>query len=111
MNHLFSKKGEFPVPFLLLSPAYMLTGYNLKDYVKGGVKVSDGTTTMIVLTDAKDASGAAGADGVDDNDNSLITKGKAYELAAKELLAANQIGDTEGSAKVGKSSGIHFKSV
>ena len=58
---------------------------NLKDYVKGGVKVSDGTTTMIVLTDAKDASGAAGADGVDDNDNSLITKGKAYELAAKEL--------------------------
>ena len=74
---------------------------NLKDYVKGGVKVSDGTTTMIVLTDAKDASGAAGADGVDDNDNSLITKGKAYELASKELLAANQIGDTEGSAKVG----------
>ena len=56
---------------------------------------------MIVLTDAKDASGAAGADGVDDNDNSLITKKKAYELAAKELLAANQIGDTEGSAKVG----------
>ena len=74
---------------------------NLKDYIKGGVKVSDGTTTLTVLNDAKDATGAAGNDGVDDNDNSLITKKKAYELAAKELLAANQIGDTEGSAKVG----------
>ena len=74
---------------------------NLKDYIKGGVKVSDGTTTLTVLNDAKDATGAVGNDGVDDNDNSLITKKKAYELAAKELLAANQIGDTEGSAKVG----------
>ena len=74
---------------------------NLKDYIKDGVKVSDGTTTLTVLNDAKDATGAAGNDGVDDNDNSLITKKKAYELAAKELLAANQIGDTEGSAKVG----------
>ena len=74
---------------------------NLKDYIKGGVKVSDGTTTLTVLNDAKDATGAVGNDGVDDNDNSLIIKKKAYELAAKELLAANQIGDTEGSAKVG----------
>ena len=74
---------------------------NLKNYIKGGVKVSDGTTTLTVLNDAKDATGAVGNDGVDDNDNSLITKKKAYELAAKELLAANQIGDTEGSAKVG----------
>ena len=73
---------------------------NLKDYVKGGVKVSDGTTTLTVLTDAKNASGAAGADGVDDNDTSVITKQKAYELAGKELLAANQIGDTEGNAEV-----------
>ena len=24
MNHLFSKKGEFPVPFLLPSPAYIM---------------------------------------------------------------------------------------
>ena len=83
---------------------------NLKDYVKGGVKVSDGTTTMIVLTDAKDASGAAGADGVDDNDTSVITKQKAYELAGKELLAANQIGDTEGHASVtnGDGTGLAF---
>ena len=52
------------------------------------------------MTDAKNASGAAGADGVDDNDTSVITKQKAYELAGKELLAANQIGDTEGNAEV-----------
>lgn len=49
---------------------------NLKDYIKGGVKVSDGTTTLTVLNDAKDATGAVGNDGVDDNDNSLITKKK-----------------------------------
>lgn len=49
---------------------------NLKDYIKGGVKVSDGTTTLTVLNDAKDATGAVGNDGVDDNDNSLITKEK-----------------------------------
>ena len=87
-----------------------VTVANLKDYVKGGVKVSDGTTTMTVLTDAKDASGAAGADGVDDNDTSVITKQKAYELAGKELLAANQIGDTEGHASVtnGDGTGLAF---
>ncbi len=38
--------------------------------------------------------------GVDKNDNSVITKQKAYELAGKELLAANQIGDTVGNAEV-----------
>ncbi len=30
----------------------------------------------------------------------LLQIKKAYELASKELLAANQIGDTENSAKV-----------
>ena len=77
-----------------------VTVANLKDYVKGGVKVSDGTTTMTVLTDAKDASGAAGADGVDDNDNSVISAEKAYSLAKDELVAANHIGDTENTAAV-----------
>ena len=42
------------------------------------------------------------ANKIDDNDTSVISKTKAYELAAKELLAANQIGDTEDNAKVGK---------
>ena len=57
------------------------------------VKFADGTT-MKVMTDV-------GTDGIDDNDSSVISKAKAYELASKELLAANQIGDTEGNANVG----------
>lgn len=34
-------------------------------------------------------------DGVDDKDSTVISVQKAYELAGKELLKANQIGDTE----------------
>ena len=60
------------------------------------VKFANGTT-MKAMTDA---AGGADADGVDDNDSSVISKAKAYELASKELLKANQIGDTEGNAKV-----------
>ena len=66
-----------------------------KTLIAGGatVKFTDGTT-MKVMTDATD-------DGVDDNDSSVISKNKAYLLASEELLKANQIGDTEGNAKVG----------
>ena len=70
-----------------------VTVANLKDYVVGGVSVTVGTEKAVAMTDA-------GGDGIDDNDTSIITKTKAYELASKELLAANQIGDTEGNAKV-----------
>ncbi len=69
---------------------------NLKEYVTGGITVKVGTESVTVMTDA--AGGAA--DGVDDNDTTLITKQKAYELAGKELLAANSIGDTENHASV-----------
>ena len=68
---------------------------NLKEYVKGGVTVKVGTESATAMTDV-----AGVADGVDDNDVTLITKQKAYELAGKELLAANSIGDTEGHASV-----------
>ena len=61
------------------------------------VKFANGTT-MKAMTDA---AGGADADGVDDNDSSVISKNKAYLLASEELLKANQIGDTEGNAKVG----------
>ena len=61
------------------------------------VKFADGTT-MKAMTGADD--------GVDDNDSSVISKGQAYVLAAKELLAANQIGDTEGNAKVGTAANV-----
>ena len=77
-----------------------VTFADLKEYIVGGKTVSDGKTTVKVMTDAKDATGAAGTDGVDDNDATVISKDHAYELAKKELLAANQIGDTKGSANV-----------
>ncbi len=65
-----------------------------KGLIKEGATVKFGTDEYSVMTDA-------GKDGIDDNDTSVISKAKAYELASKELLAANQIGDTENSAKVG----------
>jgi len=68
--------------------------------IGAGDKVSDGTTTLTAMTDAKDATGAANADGIDDNDNSVITAEKAYSLAKDELVAANHIGDTENTAAV-----------
>ena len=75
------------------------------DNLKALAAVAGKTTTVnsksvTVMTDAKNAAGGAGTDGVDDNDSTIITKNHAYELASKELLAANQIGDTKGSAKV-----------
>ena len=65
-----------------------------KALIKEGATVKIGTDEYSVMTDA-------GKDGIDDNDASVISKDKAYVLASKELLAANQIGDTENSAKVG----------
>ena len=59
-----------------------------------------GTKSVTLINDAGTNGGTAD-DGIDDTNTSIISKGKAYELAAKELLAANQIGDTEGNAKVG----------
>ena len=56
--------------------------------------ISVGAKSVTLMADAD-------ADGIDDADTSIISKKKAYELASKELLAANQIGDTEGKAKVG----------
>ena len=64
-----------------------------KALVKEGATVKVGTDEYKVMTD-KDANG------IDDTDASVISKDVAYNLASKELLAANQIGDTKGSAKV-----------
>ena len=60
--------------------------------VKG--KITAGANSVTTITDV-------GNDGIDDNDKSVITKEKAYMLAADELLKANKIGDTENSARVG----------
>ena len=72
---------------------------DLDALVKGGVTVEyKGKSATVMMDDG--TKGGAVADGVDDLDPSIITDKKAYELASKELLAANQIGDTENSAKV-----------
>ena len=66
----------------------------LKTAAKAGATVS---VAGKELTSLKDADATAG---VKSNDPTVITKTKAYELAKKELLAANQIGDTKGTAAV-----------
>ena len=72
---------------------------DLDKLVKGGVTVEYKGQSVTAMTDDGTKGGAA-TDGVDDLDPSIIADKKAYELASKELLAANQIGDTENSAKV-----------
>ena len=72
---------------------------DLDALVKAGVIVEYNGQSATVITDDGQKGGTA-TDGVDDLDPSVITAKKAYELASKELLAANQIGDTENSAKV-----------
>ena len=76
------------------------------DYTVATIKaLTSGTVSVnnksITLMDDSGAKGGTQNDGIDDTNTSVISKGKAYELAAKELLDANQIGDTEGNAKVG----------
>ena len=69
------------------------TSYEELAKKEGEFSVGNQTLTKKTIKDVN-------TDGIDDDDSSLITIEKAYELASKELLAANQIGDTEGSAKV-----------
>ena len=75
-----------------------VTVENLKDYVSGGTTVKVGTKSATAMVDA-------GTDGVDDNDATVITKEKAYELAGNALLQANSIGDTKGNAEVKNADG------
>ncbi len=64
-----------------------------KALVKDGATVKVGTDEYKVMTDKDN-------NGIDDTDASVISKDVAYGLASKELLAANQIGDTKGVAAV-----------
>ena len=67
--------------------------------IAGGDVVSDGTKT---LTAMKDGANAAGADGIDDNDSTVITAGKAYQLQTAEIVKASSIGtDTAATVKDG----------
>ena len=62
-------------------------GNNGKITIVGGDVVSNGTKT---LTAMKDVAGAA--DGIDDNDSTVITAKKAYQLQTAEIVKASSIG-------------------
>ena len=61
---------------------------DLKALVTAGSTVTIGTKTYTAMTDAA----GAGADGIDDNDSTVITAGKAYQLQTAEIVKASSIG-------------------
>ncbi len=54
--------------------------------IGAGDVVSNGTKTLTVMKDANVA------DGIDDNDSTVITDGKAYQLQTAEIVKASSIG-------------------
>ena len=65
---------------------------DLKTLVTGGSTVTIGTKTYTAMKDATN-------DGIDDNDSSIITAAKAYELETAEIVKASSIGtDTNATA-------------
>ena len=84
------------------------TGGKEDEEKKAGKYTADEAKTLITegatvtFANGQTLKAMTGADdGIDDNDNTIITAKKAYELASKELLDANQIGNTSGEVKVG----------
>ena len=69
-----------------------------------GSTITVGSKSVTLMQD-DGAKGGTANDEIDDVDSTVISKTKAYELASKELLAANQIGDTKGNATVTKADG------
>ena len=61
---------------------------DLQGLVKEGSTVTIGTKTYTAMTDKA----GAGADGIDDNDSTVITAGKAYQLQTAEIVKASSIG-------------------
>ena len=55
--------------------------------IAAGDVVSDGTKTLTAMKDV-----AGGADGIDDNDSTVITAKKAYQLQTAEIVKASSIG-------------------
>ena len=66
----------------------------LSALVSDGDKVTFGTQTYVAMTE--DTTGGKKADGVGDNDGSVISAKKAYELIANELRVASNIGVDPG---------------
>ena len=72
----------------------LLSAASLKELVNDGAKVIVGTQTYVAMTETK-------KDGIGDNDASVISANKAYELIQNELVKAGSIGADPGSeAKV-----------
>ncbi len=67
----------------------------IKAAINKGGTASKGAKSITGLNDTD-----AKKDGISNTDASVISREKAYELASKELLAANHIGDTKGTAAV-----------
>ena len=68
----------------------LLSQASLKDLVNDGAKVIVGTQTYVAMTDTN-------KDGIGDNDASVITADKAYELIKNELVKASSIGTDPGA--------------
>ncbi|MDD7333729.1 MAG: flagellin [Lachnospiraceae bacterium] len=67
----------------------LLTKESIADLVKDTDKVIVGTQTMIAMTDANN-------DGIGDNDGSVVSAKKAYNLIADELRKSSSIGADAG---------------
>ena len=70
---------------------------DLKKLVTAGSTVSDGINTLTAMKDATN-------DGIDDNDSTVITAKKAYQLETTEILKASNIG-TDTAATADKNTG------
>ena len=68
-------------------PANKLTKASIETLVVGGATVEVGGKKAFVITDK-----APNADGIDDNDSTVITAGKAYQLQTAEIVKASSIG-------------------
>ena len=68
-------------------PANKLNKASIEALVVGGATVEVGGKKAFVITDK-----APNADGIDDNDSTVITAGKAYQLQTAEIVKASSIG-------------------
>ena len=87
-------KGGYYLDGVVSATSTAKSSADLKGFATAGSTVSAAGKE---ITSMKAADVTAG---VKSNDSTVITKAKAYELAGKELLAANSIGDTKGSSNV-----------
>ena len=87
-------KGGYYLDGVVSATSTAQSSADLKGFATAGSTVSAAGKE---ITSMKAADVTAG---VKSNDSTVITKAKAYELAGKELLAANSIGDTKGSSNV-----------